>query len=218
MTIGTWEALVRGVGFSVLTAAWLYSGLGAYNGANRKAGRSIGLSGRLRAHTVYTITGIPYFVIASLLWRPLPLTPADPTRVTLLIVGSIVGLTGAAFYFWGRHELGSMYNVSSSLGSELYEGHMLVAAGPYALCRHPMYFGLFLAAGGGLLVYRTWTLVFMCLSLVGALLKASKEEKLLAAEFGAAWDRYAAEVPPWVPRLPRNTKEVNHVVDTPARG
>jgi protein-S-isoprenylcysteine O-methyltransferase Ste14 len=217
MTLETWERIVRGAGFSVLAAAWLYSGLGAYTGASRKVGRSTGLAGRLRAHTVYAITGIPYFIIAFLLWRPLPVTPADAVRVVMLIVGSITGLAGAAFYFWGRYELGSMYNVSSSLGSELYDGHTLVAAGPYALCRHPMYFGLFLAAGGGLLVYRTWTLVFMCLSLVGALFKAHKEETLLTAEFGAAWERYAAEVPPWVPRLPRGNKEVSHV-DTPARG
>ena len=217
MTVETWEQLVRGVGFSVLMAAWLYSGVGAYEGANRRVGRSIGLAGHFRAHTVYAITGIPYFVIAFLLWRPLPLTPTDSARAALLILGSITGFTGAAFYFWGRHELGSMYNVSSSLGSELYDGHILVATGPYALCRHPMYFGLFLAAGGGLMVYRTWALVFICLSLVGALLKAHKEETLLAAEFGAAWERYIAEVPPWVPRLPRRNKEVSHV-DTPARG
>lgn len=217
MTIETWERVVRGIGFSVLTAAWLYSGLGAYFGASRRVGRSTGLAGRLRTHTVYAITAIPYFITAFLLWRPLPVTPTDATRVALLVVGSIAGLAGAAFYFWGRYELGSMYNVSSSLGSELYDGHTLIASGPYALCRHPMYFGLLLAAGGGLLVYRTWTLVFMSLSLVGALFKAHKEETLLAAEFGPAWERYAAEVPPWVPRLPRENKEVSHV-DTPARG
>ena len=217
MTIEAWEAIARGVGFSVLTAAWLYSGLGAYMGANRGGGRSTGLASRLRAHTVYAITGIPYFILAFLLWKPLPITPADPTRVVLLIVGLPIGFTGAAFYFWGRYELGSMYNVSSSLGSELYEDHALVAAGPYSLCRHPMYFGISLAAVGGLLVYRTWTLVFMCVLHAGALFKATREEKLLAAEFGEAWERYAAEVPPWVPRLTRRDKEVSHV-DTLARG
>lgn len=217
MTIDTWEALVRGFGFSVLTAAWLYSGLGAYRGASRKAGNATGLAGRLRAHTVYALTGIPYFIIAFLLWRPLPLTPSDPTRVAVLIIGLLIGLTGATFYLWGRHALGSMYNVSSSLGSELYDGHVLVATGPYALCRHPMYFGLFLAAGGGLMVYRTWTLVFMCLTLVGTPFKAHKEEQLLAAEFGAAWERYAAVVPQWIPRLTRGNKEVSYV-DIPARG
>ena len=217
MTIETWEAVVRGVGFSVLLTAWLYSGLGAYRGANRKRGLSIGLAGRLRAHAVYAISGIPYFAIAFLLWKPLPLTPADSTRIALLIFGSLVGFTGAAFYLWGRHQLGSMYNVSSSLGSELYADHVLVAAGPYALCRHPMYFGISLAAVGGLIVYRTWTLVFMCLAHMGALFKGRKEETLLAAEFGAAWERYAAEVPPWIPRPIRRNKELSHV-DTPARG
>lgn len=216
MTIDTCEAVVRAVGFSVLIAAWLYSGLGAYTGASRTGGRSIGLTDRMRAQPVYAITAVPYFAIAFLLWRPLPVEPTDSTRVALLAVGAVVGFTGAAFYLWGRHALGSMYNVSSSLGSELYEGHVLVASGPYARCRHPMYFGLFLAAGGALMVYRTWTLVFVCLSHVGALFKAHQEERLLAAEFGTAWDRYTAEVPPWIPRLTRKDKEETHA-NTPTR-
>ena len=79
MTIEFWEALVGGAGFSVLAAAWVYSGLGAYRGASRKVGRSVGLAGRMRAHTVYALSGVPYFVIAFLLWRPIPGTPADST-------------------------------------------------------------------------------------------------------------------------------------------
>jgi protein-S-isoprenylcysteine O-methyltransferase Ste14 len=109
-----------------------------------------------------------------------------------------------------------MYNVSSSLGSELYESHLLVKTGPYSWCRHPMYLGLALSALGGLMVYRTWTLVFMILSLAGAALKARTEETLLAAEFGKEWEEYASRVPPWLPRAPRAKKEVSHVERTTA--
>lgn len=200
--------MIRGVGFSTLMAAWLYSGLGASMGASRNSGRSIGLADRLHAHTVYAITGIPYSAIAFLLWRPLPIAPGVSTRVVLLIVGSLVGFTGAAFYLWGRHALGSMYDVSSSLGSELYESHVLVVTGPHALCRHPMYFGLFLAAGGGLIVYHTGTLVFMLLAHVGALFKAHRR-RAPGGRVGTAWERYAAQVPQWIPRIRRR--------ETPAR-
>lgn len=215
MTVDTWETVVRGIGVSVLAGAWIYSALGVFLAAGRRSGRAVGLAASRRAHTVYLTTAVPYFAICLLLWRPLPVTPTDPTRVVLLTVGSLVGLVGAAFYLAGRRELGSMYNVSSSLGSELYADHSLVTTGPYALCRHPMYLGLFLAAGGGLMVYRTWTLVFMCLTLVGAVLKAQKEEQLLADEFGLAWDRYSSEVPAWLPRLTRRDKEVSHVSAAP---
>lgn len=217
MTIDIWENVIRSAGFSILVGAWLWSGVGAFLGARRQKGQSIGLAGNARAHTIYAITAIPYFAICVLLWRPLPLSPGDPTRVVLLIVGSGVGLAGAGLYLLGRRELGAMYNVSSSLGSELFAGHCLVTTGPFSLCRHPMYLGLFLAAGGGLLVYRTWTMVFACVALVGAVFKARREEQLLAAEFGPVWDRYAAAVPAWIPRLTRRDKEVSHV-HTPARG
>lgn len=217
MTIDTWETTVRAVGFSILVGAWLWSGLGAYLGARRRMGRSIGFVGRIPAHTVYAIAAIPYFVACFLLWRPLPFWPGTALRVALLVVGSVVGLAGAGFYLLGRRELGSMYNVSSSLGSGLYADHVLITTGPFSLCRHPMYFGLFLAAGGGLLVYRTWTMVFACVALVGAVFKAHREERLLAAEFGPVWERYAARVPGWIPRLRRRYEEVSYV-DAPARG
>jgi protein-S-isoprenylcysteine O-methyltransferase Ste14 len=217
MTIDIWEAAVRGTGFSILVASWVWSGIGAYLGARRPGGESVGLAARARAHTVYAITAIPYFFICVLAWRPLPVTPVNSIRVLLLIVGSLLGLTGAAFYLLGRRELGSMYNVSSSLGSELYAEHRLVTTGPFSLCRHPMYLGLVLAAGGGLLVYRTWTMVFACLALAGAMFKARREERLLAARFGPAWDRYTDSVPAWIPRLSKRSKEVSHV-HAPARG
>jgi protein-S-isoprenylcysteine O-methyltransferase Ste14 len=217
MTIDVWEKVVRAAGFAILVGAWLWSGLGAYLGARRRKGRSIGLVGKLRAHTVYAIAAIPYFAICIVLWRPLPLSPGVAPRVALLLIGSLVGLTGAGFYLLGRRELGSMYNVSSSLGSELYEDHQLVTTGPFSLCRHPMYFGLFLAAGGGLLIYRTWTMVFASVALAGAVFKARREDRLLAAEFGQAWERYAAAVPAWIPRPGKRYKEVSHV-HAPARG
>lgn len=210
MTLATWEAIVRLLGGSLLVGAWLYSSFGAARGSQRPAALAVGLAGRMRAHTVYLITAVPYFALCVLLWKPLP-TPSEPWRAVMLLLGSLLGFTGAGFYYLGRRELGAMYNVSSSLGSELYEGHVLVTTGPYTLCRHPMYLGLFLAAAGGLMVYRTWTLVFMCLTLAGAVVKAGKEEALLARRFGGAWFRYASEVPPWIPRLKKRTEEVADV-------
>ncbi len=208
MTVDVAEAAVRVVGVIVLLASWAYSGLGAIVGSGRPAGRSSGLASRLHAHGAYALGAVPYFAICVVLWRSIPLTPSIHWRAALLVAGGAVGFVGAGAYLLGRRELGRMYNVSSSLGSELFEDHVLVTTGPYGIVRHPMYVGLLLCAVGGLMVYRTWTLVFMCMALVGAAFKAHAEERLLADEFGADWASYAARVPGWFPHIRRSTQEV----------
>jgi protein-S-isoprenylcysteine O-methyltransferase Ste14 len=93
-----------------------------------------------------------------------------------------------------------MFGVSSSLTAELYEGHRLVDDGPYAFVRHPMYLGVMLAAFGALLIFRTWTMVFYTLTSLGLIVRARREEDLLAAEFGEQWTSYKDRVPGWIPR------------------
>lgn len=197
------EVVVRAAGFALVATAWGLALWGASSGERRPAGRACGLARRLRAHIVYLIGAIPYFAMCALLWRPIPLELPAGARYLAALVGGLVGLGGAWFYLWGRRELGAMYNVSSSLGSELYREHRLITSGPYRIVRHPMYLGLGLSALGGLAVYRTWTLVFMVAALSGAIVKARREEKLLAVEFGEAWERYAQRVPSWIPHLRR---------------
>jgi len=202
------EMAVRIAGFGVLAACWVSAAAGAMRGAGTSTGRTGRLARRWRAHTVYLIGAVPYFAICGLLWRPLPVSLSDAWRVTALAAGGALGAAGGALYLWGRLTLGDMYNVASSLGVELYRDQRLVTAGPYRRLRHPMYAGLFLGALGGLLVYRTWALVFMLATLPGAVVKARLEERLLAEQLGAEWAAYAARVPGWFPRpAPRPNRE-----------
>ncbi len=211
MTLAGAEWAVRFAGLVVFAFAAASAVARAVGGGSRAAGRAAGLARLWRAHTVYLISAVPYFAVCVLLWRPLPLEPSAPVRVGALVAGAMVGAAGASLYLLGRRELGRTYNVSSSLGSELYADHALVTSGPYAWCRHPMYAGLALSAVGALLVYRTWTIVFMCGALAGAATKARIEERLLSEQFGEAWERYRDTVPRWMPRRPQPlTEEVNH--------
>ncbi len=203
------ELAVRIAGFALVAVAWVTAAAGAAAAGRRSAGRTSGLARRVPAHIVYLLGAIPYFAICALLWRPLPFGVDGFARIACLVLGAMLGAAGAAMYLGGRRTLGTMYNVSSSLGSELWADHRLVTTGLYAHVRHPMYVGLFLAAAGGLFVYRTWTLVFMALTLAGTVVKARHEERLLAAEFADRWDAYARRVPAWIPRLnPHRVEEV----------
>lgn len=202
------ELLVRSAGVALVGVAWVAAAAGASEVSTRRTGRTSGLATRMPGPSVYLLGAIPYFAVCIVLWRPLPIDLTQSGRVICVVAGGLLGAAGAALYLGGRRALGSMYNVSSSLGSELYADHELVTNGPYAYVRHPMYLGLMLAATGGLLVYRTWTLGFMAAALVGAAIKAGGEERLLAAEFGPDWFTYAERVPAWIPHMRHPRKEV----------
>lgn len=79
--------------------------------------------------------------------------------------------------------------------------HELITCGPYALAKHPLYTGvglLVLPALGFLL--NSWLgLVIGLVIYAGSRMYAPAEERALAAEFGPAWDAYAAAVKlPWL--------------------
>ena len=173
---------------------------GLFRGLGRSLGRKVGQPGRIMRAPAYLAIGIPYFGLCALLWRPLPLTLSRPARLAALMLGALLYFPGLALVLWGRLTLGEMYNVSSSFGAQLYADQRLVTRGPFAYVRHPMYLGILIASSGGLLLYRTWTLVFMTLNFLALIVRARREEQALGAEFGEQWEAYCRQVPAWIPR------------------
>lgn len=113
-------------------------------------------------------------------------------------------VAGTALVVWARKTLGRMWGISTSREVKLLPNHQLVTNGPYALVRHPMYFGWWAALFGALLVYRTWVLVLLLImSLVVFYRRARLEETILAARFGEEWQAYVKRTSFLVPLLGR---------------
>jgi len=90
-----------------------------------------------------------------------------------------------------------------SLTARVLDEHQLVQSGPFAFVRHPIYsalLGLLLATGLALST-AVLTTVAALVYLAGTYWRALREEALLRAHFGAAYDEYAARVPRLIPRL-----------------
>ena len=80
----------------------------------------------------------------------------------------------------------------------------LATGGPYARLRHPQYVGFVLIMLGFLLQWPTLpTLVMFPILVVMYVRLAQQEEREALEQFGAAYARYAAETPAFLPRLRR---------------
>lgn len=78
----------------------------------------------------------------------------------------------------------------------------LATSGPYEMIRHPQYTGFILIMVGFLLQWPTFiTLLMFPVLLVVYRKLAIREEREVAAEFGADWEAYAKDRPRFLPRL-----------------
>lgn len=193
-----WVATAAGL-VTLAIALWR----GVWHGLRRAPGRTTGIADKVLRAPLQLIFGLLWIGLCFILWRPIPLTLSMPARVMALTLGVLLYFPGLALYLWGTRTLGEMYKAASGLGVQLNVDHRLITHGPFAFVRHPLYLGLQIAALGGLLIYRTWTLVFVTVNFLGLVIRARREEQALAAEFGEQWDAYCQQVPAWIPRLRR---------------
>jgi protein-S-isoprenylcysteine O-methyltransferase Ste14 len=120
----------------------------------------------------------------------------------LAIGWSMVALAAAGFLFawWARIYLGRLW--SGSITRK--EGHKVIDTGPYAIVRHPIYTGIYMAAIATVVTMGTLhAIVGAALLIVGYWVKARTEERFLREELGAEiYDSYRRRVPMLVPLGP----------------
>jgi len=146
--------------------------------------------------------GVLYLAGGALIFLSPSLGPLDERFVPAVIevgaAGWVLTVLGMLFSIWARVTLGR--NWSGTV--VLKEGQELIATGPYALARHPIYTGLLIAlAGTALYDGRLRALIGLALFAIGFTLKARAEEDLLESEFGDEYRTYRARTPMLIPSV-----------------
>jgi len=170
---------------------------------SRPAGRQTGTGARFLRVPLLILATLLFAAAMVWLWRPLPLALPAVVRWACSALGALIYFPSLGLYLWGLRTLGTMFGPSTGFGVRLQVEHRLVTTGPYAWMRHPMYLAVIVASIGGLLLYRTWTMLFFAVAMFGLIVRARREEEALSAELGAAWEAYRGRVPAWLPRALR---------------
>jgi protein-S-isoprenylcysteine O-methyltransferase Ste14 len=145
-------------------------------------------------------TSLPLPVAAAIL--TLRIGQAPPS-IALAATGVVVTAAGEWLRLWGVHHIGAISRTRSErLGP-------LVASGPFARLRNPLYVGnIALWIGFALTARLVWLAPLVAL-LLGLEYHAIVrwEERLLAARLGDAYRAYASRVPRWIPGRNRGARE-----------
>lgn len=202
MTIVWIERFVRWLGGFLAYGTFAAILVGIWRGTRHRVGRSYGHTmSWLHAFWFYLVTSAAFLGLCIIGWKPLPLNLSGVFLGVTLVIGALLYFPGLLLVLWGRLSLGRNYFTSTASGVQLFADHQLVTNGPFACLRHPMYLGLILAGFGSLLIFKTWTTLFIALLSPSLALRAKREEQALAAEFGRQYLEYCSQVPGWFPRL-----------------
>jgi protein-S-isoprenylcysteine O-methyltransferase Ste14 len=127
---------------------------------------------------------------ALLVWLPPSLDHRDRWVIDgdgVRWVGVALFVAGGALRLWPVFVLGRRFSAVVAI----QEHHELVTSGPYRWVRNPSYLGGLISLVGWALVFRSVAGLLLVLPLLWILVsRMHAEERLLASEFGAAYDAY----------------------------
>jgi protein-S-isoprenylcysteine O-methyltransferase Ste14 len=119
----------------------------------------------------------------------------------LAVLGAILGVAGALITAWAMATIPSL-----SAGHYVLPGQEVVASGPYARLRHPMYFAVFLIWLGLAAAFSSLAtfLVAILYVIPGYWMYARSEERMMLEQFGEPYRRYQARTGMLFPKLKRS--------------
>jgi protein-S-isoprenylcysteine O-methyltransferase Ste14 len=144
---------------------------------------------------VIGICYVLYGVRTGLEWLGTYFVPNTP-EVQWAGVGIMVFGLGIAC--WARVHLGTNWSGVVTLK----EGHELIRTGPYRNIRHPIYTGILIGFLGYAIVFgQVRGLIAMAAVWVSFYIKARREEKFLAQEFGPKFDEHTQHTGMFLPKF-----------------
>jgi len=201
MTLDVVDRAMRNLGAVVGLGILAIAVMAMLLSVRRPAAREEAVARRVLGPPVLVVSTVLFLAIGALLWRPIPVDLSPWPRAALLLIGSLLFFGGLMLYLMGMRSLGEMFAPSTGFGVRLQAAHRLVTTGPYAYVRHPMYLGVIATALGTFFLYRTWASLLFAAAMFGLIVRARREERMLAEEFPDEWAVYASRVPAWLPRL-----------------
>jgi protein-S-isoprenylcysteine O-methyltransferase Ste14 len=160
-----------------------------------------------------TIIPLP-LALLTLLW------PSHSESASILVVVGGLGLValGEGLRLWGVHHIGTISRTRTDrLGP-------LIASGPFAFVRNPLYIGnMTLWAGLALSARLPWLApIFVLVLAIEYDAIVRWEERLLVERLGDAYREYAARVPRWMPnpfgRRAPGDSDISATLAVPAAG
>lgn len=184
----------------ILGISWLVFGFGAFflyiRAERERRNRPVIVDGpELRSSTsLYgLVLEMLAYVFVWLFRRP----GAGHEPLLLVISGMLLAPVAVAFFLWALLHLGREFRLQAVVGP----GHQLVATGPYAAVRHPIYLSMLGLLVSNAMVVSRWeaALAGLAIFIAGTEIRVRTEDGLLARRFGEAFDRYRGRVPAYLP-------------------
>lgn len=164
------------------------------------------IAGRHKSPTMISRRNWATFAVTVLIYAlyclPLSSVPLVGQRIvlestTLQFAGAGMCAVGVGTAIWSRHVLAASWNASTTLG----EGQSLVQHGPYAIIRHPIYFGFLVSVLGMMLALGELRAFALFFGVEILLKKMGQEECILRTSFPDKYSGYEQRVKrllPWI--------------------
>jgi protein-S-isoprenylcysteine O-methyltransferase len=118
-----------------------------------------------------------------------------PRLLAVEIMGAAMCAFGVGFAIWSRRVLAQSWSNIATLR----DGHRLVQHGPYAIVRHPIYFGFLTFAAGMIIVLGEVRALVLVADIIVCFRKIKSEESILRSTYPDDYPQYEQRVKKLLP-------------------